>query len=300
MIKSDKTAYILPLFIFLFLLASCKEKPPFIDFEKSSKLKDTSYMLSEVPDAQTKNVLLEDFTGVRCPNCPAAQDVAKDLSSTYEGRIITIAIHPLSILSSLTRPFINPPDKHQSKYDFRTKAADVIFEHVGILSFLPVGAINRTLFNGESNITIPSQKWPAAVNEELTKTTPVNIQVSAAVVDTSIIATVKITYTQNISESHLVSIMLVENGLVDVQEKLDPNAGVIYLPEYEHNHILRAPFTKPLGEQITVPLVRGRYIEKSFAIKYNPAWIKNNLKVVAFVNNATTKVIVHVKEVNVQ
>ena len=57
-------------------LVSCKEEPPAVDF--SVPPVDTTYVDGGIQaGTQLKNVLIEDFTGVKCINCPKAQAQAK-------------------------------------------------------------------------------------------------------------------------------------------------------------------------------------------------------------------------------
>ena len=40
-----------------------------------------------------QKVLIEDFTGFRCGNCPSAAETADNLYKAYKGKIIVIGIH---------------------------------------------------------------------------------------------------------------------------------------------------------------------------------------------------------------
>ena len=40
-----------------------------------------------------KVVLLEDYTGVRCVNCPAAAEIANGLLAQYEHQLVVLGIH---------------------------------------------------------------------------------------------------------------------------------------------------------------------------------------------------------------
>ena len=40
-----------------------------------------------------RNVLLEDYTGHRCPNCPAAAAVAKEIEETSNDRVYVVSVH---------------------------------------------------------------------------------------------------------------------------------------------------------------------------------------------------------------
>jgi hypothetical protein len=46
-------------------------------------------------DVVMRNILIEDYTGQRCNNCPKATDAIKVIKGLngYEGRVVSIAIH---------------------------------------------------------------------------------------------------------------------------------------------------------------------------------------------------------------
>ena len=43
-------------------------------------------------------VLLEDYTGVKCNNCPEAAVIANELQEQNEGHLIVLGVHPKSAL----------------------------------------------------------------------------------------------------------------------------------------------------------------------------------------------------------
>ena len=57
----------------MFWLSACEEKGPLINFEDGPVASDTTYVAApETP--QTKKLLVEEFTGASCTNCPAAAE----------------------------------------------------------------------------------------------------------------------------------------------------------------------------------------------------------------------------------
>ncbi len=84
--------------LIVLIFSACKEQGPFIDFTpKKVKLPgDTDYFNTNLPIPQLHNILLEDITGVKCPNCPNAHVVAKNISDANPGRIVIAALHPSS------------------------------------------------------------------------------------------------------------------------------------------------------------------------------------------------------------
>ncbi len=286
----------------LFIVA-CKETPPYINLTPSNVNSDTTFVVQQIPAAQASTVLIEDFTGVRCPNCPDAQVEAKNLMANNPNRVNVITIHPLNLLNSLTTPFSKElrGDKVTSNYDFRTQAGKEIFSLIGISNSLPIGTINRNLFSGETNRVIDYPKWAAYVNAELLKSTPVNIDVKSYYTPKDSIAIdLTLTYTEAVADTNYFTVAIIENKLKDVQER-NTGTGVIYDTAYIHEHILRAVVTSFQGDLLKAPLVKGRVFKKILLYKTDPAWNKNNLKIIAFVHgNTTIKNVIHSKEVDIQ
>ena len=282
--------------------ASCEETAPYINLSPSNSFQDTTYITEKIPAAQQSTVLIEEFTGVRCPNCPDAQLEAKTISANNPGRINILTIHPKGLLNMLTTPFsIDIGDKHTSKYDFRTDAGKEIFNMIGVTGSLPRGSVNRRLFSGEIERAIDYQKWANYVNGELNKSTPVNIELNSYFTrNDSIAVEITLTYTEAVSDSNYLTIAVVENGMIDVQEK-KVGPTVIYDEEYDHEHVLRAVVSDFYGDLLKANLERGRVFKKLYLYKRDPLWVKDNLKVLAIVNsNTTIKNVIHSKEADIK
>lgn len=288
----------------VFGFSACEEVPPYINFAKDRTVGDTTYIVSPVPAAENRAIYIEEFTGVQCPNCPKAQAEAKQISENNPGRVFILTLHPLGIMTPLTRPFdASKGDKRTSKYDFRTDAGARIFEMVGFgqTGSLPIGNINRRLFSGENHRNIDYQKWASYAGQELSGTTPVNINVKAKNITDSIEIELTLTYTQNVSDSHYVSVAIAENKIIDVQESKDNNGNSIYEDNYEHNHVFRAMVTSFFGDYLNQSLVPGRVIYRKYRIARSEAWNSANLEILAFVHLSTSqKNVLHIKGSKVQ
>ena len=89
----------LTLVCIVFFAISCKESNPPIDFGKAgvTLLNDTIYTLAsgDIPVAENRAILIEDLTGVRCPNCPQAADVAKHIEDTMSStEVFIVGLYP--------------------------------------------------------------------------------------------------------------------------------------------------------------------------------------------------------------
>lgn len=296
--------------IILGLITSCEEVPPSINYTPSSQLSDTTYIKSPIDSPQLKNVFLEDVSGVRCVNCPDAGLIAKDIVQDFPGRVFVTVLHPdIAALNTLVAPITKPG--HESKYDFRTKDAADICQLVGVPGSLPQGYVDRELYPGKTTRLLARTEWYDKCQSQLSDTTPVNISLLNDYDDAtrSGIIKVRISYTKLVTDANLLSLILVEDSLVDTQEAQDPNTGnVEYINDYVHMHILRDVITTATGDPLTtdptITLTPGRTFIKNYRytldisdkIKVNP----KHAKIIAIINKDATKMdVVQTQEISV-
>lgn len=289
------------------VVVACKEVPPPINYEVSKQLKDTTYV--EAPATpQQKSVLLEDVSGVKCVNCPDAAVIAKSVIDAFPGRAYTTVLHPaIPALSS----FVDPITKagHESRYDFRTKDAADILQLTGIPGSLPQGLINRRLF-GSSRL-VGRAEWYAKCEQELAIPTPVNIELENTFNEATGkgVITVTLKYTQALSQKHYLTVSLIEDSIIDVQEYQDPNTfEVKFNNEYVHMHVLRDVITAATGDPVStdaaITITPGRVFKKSYEYTVNVSdKIKvkpKHAKLLAFVHEDSQGITVqHAKEIHV-
>ena len=94
-----------------------------------------------------QNILIEDFTGHYCGNCPLAAIEAKRLEEKYGSRIVVMGIH--------CTYFAKPKDPNGIfGNDYRTPAGDALESKFNVGSAgLPKGLINRSRF-GKTSVDI--------------------------------------------------------------------------------------------------------------------------------------------------
>ena len=274
--------------------SGCEEEPPAIDF--SVPPKDTTYMSVVTPATQLRNVLLEDFTGVQCPNCPDAQTVAKNLQDANPGRIVVVGIHPAPpLMENLCRPLNEPPD-HVSKYDFRTEDGKNIANLIGTLQGLPSGAINRTISSGNDRFYLPASTWSGSVNNQLAAGSPCKIEFIKKEYDSTrhkLTVRVKVTYYGTEPDSNYLSVGLTESHIVDIQE----TKNTAFILDYEHNHVLRKMITSYQGGLLNASRVAGRVFEREFTTKLSSDWIPENMHIYAYVHKDAVKLdVIQVEE----
>ena len=154
-----KTSILLATAAVIIGMASCdKLKEPYI-IEPAVAVSDTIAL--EAVDTLNFDgkvvVLLEDFTGVKCVNCPDAAAIASQLQAQNERHLVVMGVHPKDNLQSPSGGFP----------DFRTDDGDAWKNYFNISGY-PKGLVNRASVIG-------SAEWSTAVNAVIGDDAPVRL-----------------------------------------------------------------------------------------------------------------------------
>lgn len=238
---------------------------------------DERYILGPEVKAE-RAVLLEDFTGQYCVNCPEAHEVIKQLETQFgKDKVIAVSIHcgdfgiPVSVTNFST-----------GAVGLMTEEGNAIMSAYGINSF-PMGVID----NGNPEIY---DLWPTSVRNELQKPSHVDIDLHAKFEpDESktegITGTIKITANVLSGEDSDANIQfwITEDEIVSFQKTLD---STIY--DYVHDNVFRAQvFPGVNGQSIKLQARETMKFTGSIVSKWTDKerWEVKNLSVVAFVSD---------------
>lgn len=253
----------------------CQEVGPKVDIDGTSNLLgDTTYLETSIATPQPRVVVIEEFTGVRCVNCPRAHATIKTIQEAHPGRVAAVGIH--------TGIFAQP---YEGRQDFQLRPEGNDIESLlGNAQGYPSGAVDRELFPGESRIIINDTKWSNYVNSQLTIATPVNIELVKVYNPVSrkfdINATFK--FTSAVAQDLYFTAYLCEDNIREYQ--LTPT-GID--SSYTHNHVLRKVITPVNGQRLNAPsFIPGRVIVQRFSFVIPESWNASNLKLVGLVHGA--------------
>jgi len=236
---------------------------------------------------QRRNVLIEDFTGHRCKNCPKASKEIEALVDAFGGdRIIGLAIH--------ARPGNFTGTNADYPTDFTTQEGKDIQNFFGT-NALPMGMVNRENWTSSGNSHQSSYpNWPTLSAEAMDSTLRVKLQVEAAI-STDTILNVDVSALPQVGILHGldVVVMVKESGIVSPQLMPDDTRNA----DYVHNNVLRDFVTPTWGEEIgTSPMVPGDELTSSFTLAWNTDWVQANSAVVVYVFNPENYRILQVVE----
>lgn len=253
----------------LMILNGCHEVGPAID------LTDTVYdTYTETPEApQSKVVLIEDFTGTNCSNCPTAHEAINATVAAHPGAVAVIAEYNYAGDPLGTGPLF-----------WTDEALDLESEYLPVLGW-PATFIDRYDFDADgAPEEVPANILPYT-EEQLLKTPPVNIYLDKTY-DTgsrTLDLTVTIKYTSDITTSNHLSVSLVENGIIT-----DQLSGATILTDYEENHVLRKMLTFYLGDALPEENTAGRVYVFHYTYVVPDGFVAENMEAIAFVHNFET------------
>lgn len=244
----------------------------------------------EPPDTTTvvKRVLLEDYTGHDCVNCPTAAVAAEDLKELYGERLVVMAVHA----GYFARPTSELPE------DFRTNAGEVWDPFfIGVLGN-PNGLVNR-VEKASGNYVFNFGEWSTAVSLELEKEAEAKITIENKFEQNKLTSTVTSEFLNALDGTYNLLFCITQDSLTGPQKNNDTNVGETPIIEnYMFMHVLR--YTNSVwGDLVTDNVEVGKEYESTFTVEFEEDWVPENCHVVAFISNSETKTVVQVKEAKV-
>jgi hypothetical protein len=268
---------ILSLTAFAFLLVSCDKVPV------GDRVKNPGNGGGNVTTYQQKAVLIEEFTGITCNNCPKAAAEIKLLEAAYPGRVHTIGIHA----SNFALP--QPPDYPD---DFRTTVGTFIYEYANPFG-VPSGLIDRTNYGG-ATFAKPFQNFASVTADILLKDTAdirIDAVSNADTLNLSASILVDIINQKNLTNApDLYWMAVLTESNIKAPQKLPDNSKD---KDYKHSHVLRASYNGNFGTQLgSHSMAANDTSSVSANLTLDPSWVASNCEVVVFVYDNNTQEII--------
>ena len=237
-------------------------------------------------DVGDRKVLIEEFTGVRCVNCPQGSAEIENLKGLYGDNLIAVSIHA---------GFFAPPYS-ESKFDFRTEDGDELLSFLGEPLGYPSAIVNRKQFDGQFNLQTNQTTWAGFIEVEANLAPVVNISLSRTYNEDSRVVSIEITIiaNQNIKDDLYLSLMLTENNIMDAQ--LTPDG---LETDYIHQHVLRDVVSNFGGDALG-DITLGTPFTKSYTYTLAENWKVEDCRIVAFVHlSGENKEVLQVEEIKI-
>jgi hypothetical protein len=232
-----------------------------------------------------RKVLLEDFTGHQCGNCPPANAEATRLQGVYGHQLIVMSVHAGYYAKTAAPNYL---------YKFNIPEGEEINSFFGIIGN-PSGMINRSQFSTKNHIR-PYLTWASVIDTMVKKEPLVNIKISNTFNTTSLSlqSNVKIEYLSSLPGAYKVVLFLTEDSIVKYQTWYNHTPKDV--PDYVHRHVLRALVNSTFGETISVDPAKGGSVSKTFTYTLKSEWKAKHCSVIAIVYRETDFEIIQAEE----
>ena len=243
--------------VFVVVLAACQEHRMIMPVQ---------------PPEGDRVVLLEEFTGKGCTNCPKGSREIENLLAIYDSNLVVVSIH--------AGFFANPEFFKVGEFDLRTEEGEDIFAMLGPNIGYPAGVVDRIRFNG--GYQHGQQAWADFIQQEVEKDPKVEFTVARSYdsATRSLSVTVQGVAKEQLSGEVRISVMITENGIVDAQD--DQEAGGI-VDDYVHKHVLRGMATPFDGAPVSNGLAVGETFEGTYEMMISEDWNDSMCDVLVFV-----------------
>lgn len=261
------------------VLFSCdKINEPFI--EKVNNGNDSNTIVQKI--------LIEDYTGHMCGNCPRAHEVLASLEDMYGVKIISFGIHSGSFAATNT----SYPE------DFTTTEGDDLTSYFGVSQY-PIGMVNRTAYNSQK--LIGKDDWATVVASLINQTPKMGIEITNTYNSASmnLQSVAEIEFLEDITDQLKVCFFITEDSIVAPQT--DYSMSPTKIDNYLHRHILRGSMNGAFGDNLpSSSYSNGSTVTINKTITLNSGWNAAYCNVVVFVYRESDEVVLQAEEKSVQ
>lgn len=205
-----------------------------------------------------RSILIEEFTGQLCTNCPDGHVAIKDILASLGDSVVPVSIHASALALDVPLGYKTPTGEEYYKADGSPA--------------LPTAVINQ--------MTAPLQveNWGSALNHIIMESTPFTVKASTEFKGNDY--NIDVAFSSGEDFTGKLQVWIVENDLVGLQ--LDHGT---YVTDYVHNHVFRAAVTPSIwGDDVQLEAHTPQY--KSYTYSIPATWNKDNIYVVAFLYNS--------------
>jgi len=275
--KFAKTLLIAVLLVVL-LFSSCdKIKAPYA-LARHGHITDTVVDWQDTV-SPIKRILLEDYTGHKCPNCPAAATIAHSQEENYHGKLIVLAVHA---------GYYAIPGTGEFAADFRTTAGEE-WNTDFLVSAYPSGMIDRKEFNGHR--ILGSEEWIIDIASIIDQSPDLNMLIHNTYdsVSRTVNSVIYSQFLRSLTGSYNITVCVMEDNMISAQD-----SASIIIHNYVFNDVLRGSVNGTYGEILTTSVDPSLTYMGKFSIPINTAWVAKNCWILAFVSKSDTKEILQV------
>ncbi len=228
--------------------------------------KDADERYKALPAVESQRVvLLEEYTGQNCVNCPTGHTIISQLAEQYPDNFIGVGIHASGEIGSISEDALDV----LKRPGLLNEDGSAYAKEAGVYT-LPCGQVNRT--TGLLSV----DQWAAAVRDALSNPAKMDITVTADYDEATNTVNIFTEICPYDNVNGYLQVWVLEDDITALQK--DGNKIDLF---YVHNHVLRGAVNGHNGEAVNLVIREDQNFNHSVAVKdiWNPA----NLDIVVFV-----------------
>jgi len=233
-------------------------------------LQDSASITNDTSTVVKRRILLEEFTGHYCTNCPQGAAEASRLVGVYGSQLIPVSIH--------SDPSFAVPHTGAGSYetDFRTASGDIYYSTWGV-NGIPKGIVSRV--NNAAPTSLGQWESEIIALKDLDPLAEVSITTSYNTGTREVTANIDTEWLLDggSGTNYKLQVYIIEDHIVDWQ--LDNGVDI---SNYDHRHVLRAVVNTTWGETIATS-TQGSTDSKSYTYTLDAGWDEDHCEIVAFV-----------------
>lgn len=236
-----------------------------------------------------KKVLLEEFTGVTCNNCPEAAKDVRQILNLYPGQVVAMGIHA----GGFANP--NPADGYPD--DLRTPEGNAIFSFANPAG-VPSGLIDREDY-GTSSFVKFRNSWRGSVGDILGSKAQTDLIINPSIsyneASRELDLSVNFEVRNDLAAAEVWWVAMITEDEVITAQKLPDNSRD---SSYSQEHVLRTSFN---NAAFGLPLnlnsnAAGEEKNVSAQLTLNNDWKAEDCHVVIYAYDKNTNAIIQVEE----
>lgn len=227
-------------------------------------------------EPSNRNVIIEEFTGVNCGNCPDGHRIVREYEEANPGRVFGINIHQ-GVYAAM----------------YTTQWGNAIANQTGLNGY-PSGTVNRHRFGGTVT-ALPRNQFVSAANIIKAMPSFVNVAAQASIdlATRTLTVNVEVYYTGDAETgTNLLNVALLQDSIIGPQSGASSNPTQVTADgKYIHMNMLRHLLTGQWGDSISVEsgvIPQGTLIQRQYTYvlptNMSDADVRlSHLKLIAFV-----------------
>jgi len=298
--KHYGTAVVFTLLALLFVRCDKIEGPV---HEQQTGTVDTTCSFDVDNSPAKKKVLIEDYTGFTCGNCPAAGIYLNDtLRPLYGDSLVVMSVHADFFAIPCGQPGGACPTGGPAGSfltDFRCPAGEDWYNTFNI-STNPVGVVDRIGY--PNSMQLQKSQWATKINAEFNRAPEARLRIKNTYDDATrkLRTCIETKFLNNVTDTFKLQVVLIEDSVIDWQLWYG-HLPTEYVDNYIHRHVLRTALNGSFGTTLAEGIITANTtVVTGYTSTLNATWNADHCNVIAIVCKASNYRVLQVEDAAVK